>query len=264
MALQRTTGAFVINERTIDTTCGEASWLEAGAGWPVILLHAFPLTAAMWRPQLERVPESWRFIAPHLRGASMREYASAVLALMDALQIDSAVIGGVSMGGYVTFEMFRQAPSRFTGMVLADTRSAADTPQGREGRIAMRALLADKGPAAVAAQMLPKLLSSGASAHTVAFARDIIESNPPALVDAAIGALMDRPDSTPDLARISCASLVIVGERDAITPVEEAEAMQRAMSRSRLCVIPEAGHLSNLEQPGAFSLALEDFLRSAL
>jgi pimeloyl-ACP methyl ester carboxylesterase len=254
----------VINERTIDTTCGRATWLEAGAGWPLILIHAFPLTAAMWRPQLERVPESWRFIAPQLSGASMREYASGVLALMDALEIDSAVIGGLSMGGYVTFEMFRQASSRFTGMVLADTRSVADTPQAREGRIAMRALLAGQGTAAVAAQMLPKLLSPGASAAAVAFAREIIEANPPAALDAAIGALMDRPDSTPDLPGISCASLVIVGERDVITPVEEAQAMQRVLPRSTLCVIPGAGHLSSVEQPEAFSLALEDFLRSAL
>ena len=262
--MKGSTGVHVIQERTIDTTWGRAAWLEAGAGWPVILIHAFPLTAAMWRPQLERVPDGSRVIAPHLRGASMREYASGVLGLMDALQIDTAVIGGLSMGGYVTFEMFRQAPSRFAGMVLADTRSVADTPQGREGRTAMRALLAEKGAAGVAAQMLPKLFSPSASAAAVAFAREIIESNPPASLDAAIGALMDRPDSTPDLPRISCASLVIVGERDAITPVEEAETMQRALPRSTLCVIPGAGHLSSLEQPKAFGLALEDFLRSAL
>lgn len=254
----------MISERSIETTCGRAAWLEAGAGWPLILIHAFPLDASMWRPQLERVPDSWRIIAPHLKGASMREYAAGVLALMDALQIDSAVIGGLSMGGYVTFEMFRQAPSRFTGMVLADTRSAADTPQGREARIAMRTLLADKGPPAVAARMLPQLLSPGASAATVAFAREIIESIPSADIDAAIGALMDRPDSTPDLARIACASRVIVGERDTITPVEEAQAMQRALPRSTLSVIPGAGHLSSLEQPEAFGLAVEDFLRSAL
>lgn len=264
MAVQSNTGANVISERTIDTTCGRAAWLEAGAGWPLVLIHAFPLDASMWRPQLERVPDSWRIIAPHLRGRSMREYAAGVLALMDALEIDSAVIGGLSMGGYVTFEMFRQASSRFTGMVLADTRSAADTPQGREGRIAMRTLLAEKGPPAVGARMLPQLLSPGASAAAVAFARAIIEALPAAVIDAAIGALMDRPDSTADLARISCASLVIVGERDAITPVEEAQTMQRALPRSRLSVIPIAGHLSNVEQPEAFSLAVEDFLRSAL
>lgn len=258
------TGAHVIIERTIETTCGRAAWLEAGAGWPAVLIHAFPLNADMWRPQLERVPDGWRFLAPHLRGTSMREYAAGVLALMDALKIDSAVIGGLSMGGYVTFEMFRQAPSRFAGMVLADTRSAADTPQGREGRIAMRALLADRGPAGVAVRMLPQLLSPGASAAAVARAREIIESVPAADIDAAIGALMDRPDSTADLSHIACASLVIVGERDAITPVEEARAMQRALSRSTLSVIPGAGHLSSLEQPAAFSLAIEDFLRSAL
>lgn len=254
----------MINERTIDTSCGRADWLEAGAGWPMILIHGFPLTAAMWRPQLERVPESWRFIAPQLRGASMREYASAVFALMDALEIDSAVIGGMSMGGYVTFEMFRQSPLRFSGMVLADTRAAADTPQAREGRVAMRALLAAKGTAAVADQMMPKLFSPDASASTLAFTREIIESNSPAAVDGAIGALMDRPDSTPDLPRVSCATLVIVGERDVITPVADSEAMQRALPRSTLCVIPGAGHLSSLEAPEAFSRAVEDFLRSAL
>lgn len=254
----------MISERTIDTMCGRAAWLEAGAGWPLILVHAFPLDASMWRPQLERVPDGWRFIAPHLRGASMREYAAGVLALMDVLEIESAVIGGLSMGGYVTFEMFRQAPSRLTGLVLADTRSAADTPQGREGRIALRALLADQGPPAIAARMLPQLLSPGASAAAVAFARGIIESLPANVIDAAIGALMDRPDSTPDLARIACASLVIVGERDAITPVPEAQGMQRALPRSALAVIPGAGHLSSVEQPEAFSLAIEDFLRSAL
>ena len=254
----------MINERTIDTACGLAAWLEAGAGWPVILIHGFPLTAAMWRPQLERVPDGWRFIAPHLRGASMQEYASGVFALMDALEIDSSVIGGLSMGGYVTFEMFRQAPLRFAGMVLADTRSVADTPQAREGRIAMRALLAEKGAAAVAVQMLPKLFSPGADASAVAVARAIIESNSPASLDAAIAAMMDRPDSTPDLPRVSCASLVIVGEHDAITPVAESEAMQRALPRSTICVLPAAGHLSSLEQPDAFGLALEDFLRSAL
>jgi pimeloyl-ACP methyl ester carboxylesterase len=250
------------------------AWIEAGAGWPLILLHAFPLNAEMWRPQLEAVPAGWRFIAPHLRGfgagpppdrgLSMDDYAADVLALMDALTIDEAAIGGLSMGGYVTFAMHRAAAARFTAMVLADTRPQADTPQAREGRVQMRALAADTGPAAVAAQMLPKLLSAGADGDTIASVKRMIESTSVAGLDAAIGALMQRPDSTPDLARISVPTLVAVGEADAITPVAESEAMQRAIERSRLTVIPGAGHLANLERPQSFSRALDDFLLSAL
>src|SRR6185436_13611706 len=142
------------------------AYLEAGAGWPVILLHAFPLKADMWRAQLESVPQGWRFIAPDLRGfgrflppeggrITMDDYAADVLALMDGLELDDAVIGGLSMGGYVAFAMYRQAPRRFTGLVLADTRSQADTPQARQVREQTRELVRTDGPRALAEQSLP-------------------------------------------------------------------------------------------------------------
>ena len=119
-------------------------WLESGAGWPVLLIHAFPLNAEMWRPQLDQVPDGWRFIAPDLRGfggsrpsgapvASLDDYAADLEVLLDHLKIDEAVMGGLSMGGYVTFALFRRAPDRFTGMLLADTRSQADTAGGSRG-----------------------------------------------------------------------------------------------------------------------------------
>ena len=263
-----------IRKGRIDTTRGEMAWLEAGSGWPVILLHAFPLTSEMWRPQLDAVPAGWRFVAPDFRGfgdgppvrgpVSMDDYATDVRELMDRLGIAKATIGGLSMGGYVTFAIFRQAPLRVTGMILADTRPQADTAKGREARVQMRALLAEKGAGGVAAEMLPKLLSPGADRQTVDAVRATIASADAAGIDAAIGALMERPDSTGDLARIACATLVAVGEADTITPVADAEGMQHAIARSTLAVIPGAGHLSNLEQPAAFSLALQDFLRSAL
>jgi 3-oxoadipate enol-lactonase len=276
-----------IRERSMETGRCRVSWLEAGAGWPVILLHAFPLTADMWRRQLESVPAGWRFIAPDMRGfgqtaplpspggpepapaanVTMDDYAADVLSLMDGLEIDDAVVGGLSMGGYVTFAMFRQAPSRFTRMILADTRSQADTPQVRDGRTRLREVLARDGPRGVADQMLPRLLAESArreGADAVQQTRGMIESSAPAAIDAAIGALMWRPDSTPFLSGISCATLVVVGELDEITPVAEAEAMQRAIPRSALSVIPGAGHLSSLERPEAFSRALGDFLVAPL
>ena len=228
----------------------------------------------MWRPQLETVPSGWRIIAPHLRGfaagppldreMTMDAYALDVLALMDALHIDVSAVGGLSMGGYVTFALFRKAAARVTAMVLADTRSQADTVAGRQARLEMRALLAEQGPSGVADRMLPKLLSPDADPAVVASARALIESLDTRAMDAAIGALMERPDSTPDLARINIPVLVTCGEHDTVTPVSDAEAMQRALGRSTLVVIPGAGHLASLEQPDAFSRALADFLTSAL
>ena len=284
-----------IRERSMETARGRMTWLEAGAGWPVVLLHAFPLSADMWRPQLDRVPDGWRFIAPDLRGfgrslpprggnyrinrgdswlppsggreMTIDDYAADVLALMDGLEIDTAAIGGLSMGGYVTFAMFRKEPARFTGMILADTRSQADSPQAREGRVRLREVLAKDGLAGVADAMLPKLLSESARRdETGVFhdARAMIEAAAPEAIDAAIGALMARPDSTLGLPAITCATLVLVGDRDEITPLAEAEAMQGAMPRSTLCVIPGAGHLSSLERPAAFSRALGDFLLAHL
>jgi 3-oxoadipate enol-lactonase len=260
----------MIHEREMQTGRGRMAWLEAGAGWPVIFLHGFPLNAGMWRPQMEDVPEGWRFIAPELRaraGYSMDDYAADIGDLMDCLQLEDAVMAGLSMGGYIAFAMYRQAPARFNGLVLADTRPQADTAAGREARAAMRALVAREGTPAVAEQMLPKLLSARARAEdpaVVAHVRRMIEGADVAGVDAAIAAMMERPDSTPDLPRIACATLVVAGELDEITPVADARAMQVAIPRSTLTVIPGAGHLSNLERPAHFNRVVSDFLLARL
>jgi 3-oxoadipate enol-lactonase len=271
-------------------------YLEAGAGWPVVLIHAFPLSADMWRPQLARVPDGWRFIAPELsslgssrppegggdekqqNGGShdgarespwlppsggritMDDYARGIARLLDRLEIDDAIIGGLSMGGYVTFALYRLAPERFTGMILADTRPGADSPDGRAARAKMRELLAAHGVAAIADQMLPKLLSPDADSDVISRVRRMIEAVPPQAIDAALAAMMERPDSTPDLPRMSCPTIVIVGEHDQVTPLAEAERMQAMLPRSRLTVIPGAGHLANVECPDEFADALHDFL----
>lgn len=253
-------------------------YLEAGAGWPVVLLHAFPLNADMWRPQLARVPEGWRFIAPDLTslppeggsyrvepeggsdGTGLDDYARAVVRLLDRLEIDDAIIGGLSMGGYITFALFRLAPERFTGAILADTRPQADSDEAKANRARMREVVARKGPAAIADEMLPKLLSREAAPDVVAFVRQTIEAVPAAAIDAALAAMMARPDSTADLARMSIPALVVVGDQDEVTPPAEAERMQTRLPRARLAVIPGAGHLANLERPHEFSQALHDFL----
>jgi pimeloyl-ACP methyl ester carboxylesterase len=232
----------------------------------------------LWRPQLERVPPGWRFIAPDTRGfgrsplpahstpRTIEDYAADVEALMDALEIDRGVIGGLSMGGYILFSMLRRAPERFTAVVLADTKAAADTPEGRTARREMSALVQSKGAPAVADQMIPKLLGADTREDEglVRRVRRMIEQNGVEGIDGAIQAMLTRPDSTADVSRIAVPALVIVGEEDQPTPVAESEAMHLAIERSQLVVLPRCGHLSNLEAPEAFSLALSNFLTAPM
>ena len=269
---------WMIREARLDIGGRSTRYLEAGAGWPVILLHAFPLNADMWRPQLEQVPRGWRVIAPDLGGfgasagrapgagvPTIDDLADEVGGLMDGLELEQAVIGGLSMGGYIAFALCRRAPERFSGMVLADTRPQADTAEGKEGRRKMIELVHKSGARAVADQMLPKLLgptTQQAHPEIAATVRHMIESAAPGAISGALEAMIGRPDSTGTLAAIKWPTLVVVGAEDGITPVADAEAMQRGISRSRLVVLPAAGHLSSLEAPEAFSRALADYLQS--
>jgi pimeloyl-ACP methyl ester carboxylesterase len=241
-----------------------------------VLLHAFPLNARMWEPQFELAALGWRVIAPHFRGfdgghkdppaSTVDDYAGDVVDLLDALHVGDAVVGGLSMGGYVAFALLRLAPRYVRGLVLADTRSQADTPEGKKGRTRMLQLLADNpdnGPAAIAAEMIPKLLGSTTLAEGPAVSdrvRDLILSSPASAIAGGIRALMSRPDSTPLLAAVHCPTLIVVGEEDTLTPPAASEEMTRAIAGSTLTIIPGAGHLSSLEQPAAFNSALAAFL----
>jgi 3-oxoadipate enol-lactonase len=239
----------------------------------LLLIHAFPVTARMFEHQLALADLGWRVVAPHLRrfdGAdtdpaarSLDDYAGDVIDLLDALQVDSAVIGGVSLGGYIAFAVFRHEARRFQALLLADTKSDPDTADAVEGRRRMLQLVRDKGAAAVADEMIPKLLGNTTRATqpgVVAQVRALVLSNSTAAIADAIGALMTRPDSTPLLPSIHCPTLIVVGEEDTVTPRTLAEAMHRAIAGSELVAIPAAGHLANLEQPAAFNAALARFL----
>jgi 3-oxoadipate enol-lactonase len=262
-----------------DVTVGSRriAYEEVGSGSPLILLHAFPLSADMWRPQLEAPPPGWRVIAPDFRGfaglglsassppnaRSMDDHADDILSLMDALSIERAVLGGLSMGGYVTFAIMRRAADRARGLVLADTRAEPDTPEGRESRTRAQEVVRREGAAAIADMMVPRFLGSttlSSRPDLIAYARSLILANTPDAIDAALECLKTRADSVPLLPHLGCPALIIVGEEDMLTPVVASELMHRTIPRSTLHVIPQAGHLSNLEQPAMFNLALHGFL----
>jgi pimeloyl-ACP methyl ester carboxylesterase len=239
----------------------------------LILLHAFPLNARMWEGQLALAETGWRVIAPQLRGfddgagdppaASVDDYAGDVIDLLDALHVHQAVIGGLSMGGYVAFALLRLAARYVQGLILADTRSQADTPDGIAARTRLLQLVQDKGPAAVAEEMIPKLLGATTLATRPAVAervRSLALANSTEAIAGAIRALMTRPDSTPLLGTIHVPTLIVVGEEDTVTPPAASEEMHRAIAGSELVRIPQAGHLSSLERPALFDAALAAFL----
>jgi pimeloyl-ACP methyl ester carboxylesterase len=273
----KTIGRFRYLEALPDGALSSSSGRPRGAAGELkgtlVLIHGFPLSARMWAPQLELAGRFWRVVAPQLRGfdgppadnvaTSVDEYAGDVIDLLDALDIEQAVVGGLSMGGYITFAMFRHAPRYFRGMILADTRAEADTPEGVEGRKQMIRLVREKGAAAAAEEMMPKLLGQSTRAtrpEVVGALRDLILSNSTDTIAGAIMALMTRPDSTPLLSQIHCPTLVVVGDEDALTPRACSEAIQHGIAGAELAIVPQAGHMSNMEQPAAFNLALARFL----
>jgi 3-oxoadipate enol-lactonase len=249
------------------------AWLQAGQGAPVVLLHAFPLHAGMWQPQLAAVPHGWRLIAPDLRGfgessgkpaLTVDDHAEDVLALLRYLDIERAVIGGLSIGGYITFALYRRAAQRFRAIVLADTRADADTADARAGREAMQASVRAKGAVAAAEAMLPKLLRPRAQTDPALAplrdrVREMMLAASPAGIINALDVLKSRPDSTPTLALITPPALIVVGQDDQATPPPLSAAMQQQIATATSHVIADAGHLSNMEQPAAFNAALWTF-----
>jgi len=257
----------------VDVGGRRLSWLQSGQGDTVLLLHAFPLHAEMFAAQHASVPHGWRLVTPDFRGfgqsggpaaKTVDDHADDVLALLRHLGIERAVIGGVSMGGYVAFALFRKAPQRFTALVLADTRADADNDEARTNRRRMQETAREKGVTAVADAMVAKLLgaTSLASAELVARTRQLILPNSVDAVIDALDALRTRPDSTPLLASVACPTLVLVGEEDGVTPLPLADAIRNGIAGSTLTVVARAGHLANLEQPDTFNGALWSFLRT--
>ena len=246
-----------------------------GAGPPLVLIHGYPLDRTLWSAQTHALADVARVIAPDLRGfgesalpradATMDTYADDVRALLDALGIKNAIIAGLSMGGYIAFAFYRKYAHRVRALILADTRATADTPEGKLGRDASIALAREQGAGAIADAMVPKSLTVHTLATNPALTnatRALLARQSVDTIVTALGALRDRPDSTPTLADISAPTLIIVGAEDAITPVKDSEMMRDAIRGARLAIIPNAGHLANIEQPDEFNRVVREFLQA--
>jgi 3-oxoadipate enol-lactonase len=247
---------------------------DRGTGPPIVFLHAFPLNRTMWAPQAAVLSRLFRTVSIDLRGLgesdapywrySLEQYVSDVKAVLASLGIEKALFVGLSMGGYLEFALYRMCPELMIGLVLADTRAEADTPEQIQWRFNLAQRTAAMGPEAVITEMLPKLLAPARydrDPHLVALVRSMISAAPVPGIIGALMAIAERPDSSDVLQRIRIPALVIVGADDVLTTPADAERMAKGIAGAELVVIPDAGHLSNVEQPDEFTAALEDFAK---
>ncbi len=246
---------------------------SSGQGIPLVLIHAFPLSSSMWKPQIKNLERKGKVIALDLPGfgrspgeakPSIPEMAQEVARLLDSMKVqEPAMIAGLSMGGYVAFEYFRQFPERVKGLGLFSTRAGADTPEAREKRLKTADEIRQGGLESFAKIILPNLLGKTTLESNPKLIRKItgmISSNNREGVTAALLAMAERRDSTDLLGSIKCPTLIIAGDEDTLIPFSEAETMHRQIAGSQLHSLSKAGHLVNLEQPVAFQKIFEKFL----
>jgi 3-oxoadipate enol-lactonase len=250
---------------------------DHGIGLPVIFLHAFPLNRQMWQGEMTALlgDERYRLVALDWRGfgesdittpiSTMELFADDVAGLMDLLGIQQAILCGLSMGGYAAFAFLRKYPQRLAGLILADTRPGADSPEAQANRENVARIAETQGAGAIADLQVPRLISEYTRQHHSDVEnriRQMIYIATPQGIAAASRGMAQRVDSTELLAGITCPTLVIVGEQDTLTPPTVAQEYASQIQGAQYAVIPQAGHLSNLEQPELFLQVVRGFLGS--
>lgn len=245
------------------------------SGTPLVLLHAFPLTRAMFDQVATELAQRRRVITPDLRGfgespdpgpdePALERMAGDVVALLDRLGVARCVLGGVSMGGYLTMTVLRRHPERLTGVVLIDTKGSADTDEARTNRERVSGAVLQHGSRALR-PMLDTLLgptSRTERPQVVATVTGWLDAGRPDAVAWAQRAMAVRPASFDTLSAAELPGYVVVGEEDELTPHDDALALSAAFTpHAPVHVIPRAGHLSPVENPDAVAGALRDVLR---
>jgi pimeloyl-ACP methyl ester carboxylesterase len=268
--------------KTISLGDGELAVEDRGAGRVLLLVHGFPLDHTLWRHQIDHFADRFRVIAPDLRGfgtsgaaapkdagaISMRAFAEDLNGLLDRLEVrEPIVFCGLSMGGYIGWQFWQKYAPRWAALVACDTRAVADTPEVAAGRETTAKRVLAEGTSVVAEAMLPKLFNPAMQAEhpqCVAETREAMGRATPQGVAAALRGMAIRPDVTEMLGGIAVPTLVVVGEHDVISPVDEMRGIAAKIPNAAFEVIPHAGHMSPLENPAVFNAALARFLSQRL
>jgi 3-oxoadipate enol-lactonase len=255
---------------------GFLAYDQFGKGIPLLLIHGYPLSRKIWNAQMDGLSDIATIVRMDLRGHGESfpfegEYKMDVLAedcykLLNHLNINPPIIVcGLSMGGYVAFSLYNHYPQLFKGMILTSTRAVADSPEGKVSREASIKKARKNGITSIVDGMLPKLVSPFTLTTKKELVSTIREIMMATSVDGVVGALQgmrDRPDSTPLLTQIKCPTLIIHGADDQIIPLREADNMSQQLLGFHICVIPQAGHLPNMEQPERYNRSIREFVSS--
>ncbi len=235
----------------------------------VLFLHAFPLSAAMWQPQIDALSKAgFTVVAPNAFGIdgslekeswSFTDYAHELSKLLDSLKIENATVVGLSMGGYQAFEFYRLYPEKTASLVLSDTRAEADAPEARSTREEFIQAVNSIGAEEAIRRMVPNYFTAATFTtrpELVAQVEDIIRKQPAKVITAAMRAIMMRTDASPLLSTIHCPVLVLAGDDDKATPPETNKSISSRIPGAQFQLLAGAGHISNMEQPEEFNRAL--------
>lgn len=244
-----------------------------GEGFPVVLLHPFPVHSEFWTPVAQKLATRYQLVLPDLRAhglsevgagpATMDKHAADLLRLLDAQQITRAVFVGVSIGGYILFEFWRRHRERVAALVLSNTRAEPDTEQGRANRLKSIEHARLRGTGPFLDEQIPNLIGESTRRNRpdiVVTARGMMERLTVEGLAVLQQGMAERPDSVPTLREIKVETLIIAGEEDTLTPLANAQLMQQNIPGSKLDVIPRAGHYAALESQEAFARVLRQFL----
>lgn len=241
----------------------------------LLLIHGFPLDHTLWDPNIAALSSVANVFAPDLPGfgearnttpmRTMDATAAQLLHQLDMRGIDQFIPCGLSMGGYIAMALAERAPARVAALILCNTRSTADTEEGKRGREATAHDALEKGMSVIARAMVPKVLGATTRRERPSEAARIesmIARQAPEAVAAASRAMALRPDRTAVLRDFQGPALVITGDEDELMPLPTSTHMAEALSHGQLVIIPGAGHLSNTERPDDFHQAVLPFLRA--
>lgn len=269
-------------ERTLTLSHGALTWDDIGshrAALTIVLLHGFPHDRSLWSAQAAAHESAFpdvRLLIPDLPGfgrsaplsaPSVDGLADAIEPLLDAAGVEQAVVGGLSMGGYIAFAFWRRHAARVRALMLLDTKAGADSDTAKEGRRELIATVQRDGSGALIAGLVAAQLGSSARAidPTLVDRVGVMMRGVTAIgITGTAAALMERIDSTPTLDTITVPTLVIVGDEDTVTPPSDALVMASGIRGARLVTIPGAGHLAPLEQPAIVNAAIGEFLDVAV
>jgi 3-oxoadipate enol-lactonase len=245
---------------------------------PVLLIHGFPFDRRLWGPQAEFLASqaggSRTVLVPDLPGfgestlpapppqtASMEAYAEEIHKLIQSPAVNGkAIVGGLSMGGYILLALLRKYPRDVAAAMFVDTRADADSDETRANRLKSLGEIQKNGTGPFIESLLGRLLSKKAPAAVRQHTRSIMEKQSPAAIMAAQSAMARRRDQSDLIPTLTIPALILVGSEDLITPPSVAVAMQSHMPHAMLVQIVASGHLTSLEQPDAVNAALKAFL----